>query len=66
VKSGLASHEFRLSEVSRQHSDFRKQWTIRFSQPEGRMQYFVVMIDYGRRGREAVVDPKITRDGFAT
>jgi hypothetical protein len=30
------------------------------------MQYFVVMIDYGRRGREAVVDPKITRDGFAT
>jgi len=27
----------------------------------GRMQYFVVMIDYGRRGREAVVDPEITR-----
>lgn len=26
-----------------------------------RMQYFVVMIDYGRRGREAVVDPEITR-----
>jgi hypothetical protein len=26
------------------------------------MQYFVVMIDYGRRGREAVVDPEITRD----
>jgi hypothetical protein len=25
------------------------------------MQYFVVMIDYGRRGREAVVDPEITR-----
>jgi len=25
------------------------------------MQYFVVMIDYGRRGREAVVDPGITR-----
>src|SRR5690242_2184701 len=23
--------------------------------------YFVVMIDYGRRGREAVVDPEITR-----
>ena len=21
------------------------------------MQYFVVMIDYGRRGREAIVDP---------
>jgi hypothetical protein len=25
------------------------------------MQYFVVMIDYRRRGREAVVDPEITR-----
>jgi hypothetical protein len=25
------------------------------------MQYFVVMIDYGRCGREAVVDPEITR-----
>ena len=25
------------------------------------MQDFVVMIDYGRRGREAVVDPEITR-----
>ena len=25
------------------------------------MQYFLVMIDYGRRGREAVVDPEITR-----
>ncbi len=25
------------------------------------MQYFVVMIDYGRRGREAVVDPEMTR-----
>jgi hypothetical protein len=25
------------------------------------MQYFVVMIDYGRRGREAVVNPEITR-----
>jgi hypothetical protein len=23
--------------------------------------YFVVMIDHGRRGREAVVDPEITR-----
>ena len=23
--------------------------------------YFVVMVDYGRRGREAVVDPEITR-----
>jgi len=28
---------------------------------KGRMQYFVVMVDYGRRGREAVVDPEITR-----
>ena len=26
-----------------------------------RMRYFVVMIDYGRRGREAIVDPEITR-----
>jgi hypothetical protein len=25
------------------------------------MHYFVVMIDYGRRGREAVVDPEINR-----
>ncbi|MFL6819780.1 MAG: hypothetical protein ACJ8EF_17770 [Bradyrhizobium sp.] len=25
------------------------------------MQYFVVMLDYGRRGREAIVDPEITR-----
>ena len=25
------------------------------------MQYYVVMIDYGRRGREAIVDPEITR-----
>jgi hypothetical protein len=25
------------------------------------MQTFVVMIDYGRRGREAIVDPEITR-----
>lgn len=25
------------------------------------MEYFVVMIDYGRRGREAVVDPELTR-----
>lgn len=25
--------------------------------------YFVVMIDYGRKGREAVVDPEVTRRG---
>ena len=25
------------------------------------MKYFVVMIDHGRRGREAVVDPEVTR-----
>ena len=25
------------------------------------MKYFAVMIDYGRRGREAVVDPEVTR-----
>ena len=30
-------------------------------QQSQRMQYFVVMIDYGRRGREAIVDPEITR-----
>ena len=23
--------------------------------------YFVVMLDYGRKGREAIVDPEITR-----
>jgi hypothetical protein len=23
--------------------------------------YFIVMIDYGRKGREAIVDPEITR-----
>lgn len=36
----------------------------RHSQPKANrrsMQYFVVMIDYGRRGREAVVDPEMTR-----
>ena len=31
------------------------------SEESRRMQYFVVMVDYGRRGREAVVDPEITR-----
>ena len=25
------------------------------------MKYFAVMIDYGRRGREAVLDPEVTR-----
>jgi hypothetical protein len=25
------------------------------------MKYFVVMLDYGRRGREAIVDPEVTR-----
>lgn len=25
--------------------------------------YFVVMIDYGKRGREAIVDPEITARG---
>jgi hypothetical protein len=25
--------------------------------------YFVVMIDYGRKGREAIVDPEMTRRG---
>lgn len=27
------------------------------------MNYFVVCIDYGRRGREAIVDPEITEGG---
>lgn len=44
---------------------FRNTVVVRFqSADEGQiasMQYFVVMIDYGRRGREAVVDPEITR-----
>ena len=25
------------------------------------MKYLVIMIDLGRRGREAIVDPKVTR-----
>ena len=25
------------------------------------MKYLVVMIDYGKRGREAIVDPEVTR-----
>jgi hypothetical protein len=28
------------------------------------MQYFIAMVDYGRRGREAVVDPEVTRTGM--
>ncbi len=38
--------------------------TVTVGRSEGEllcMQYFVVMIDYGRRGREAVVDPEMTR-----
>ena len=46
-------------------SDFPKYWHVDSSiRTEGQiasMQYFVVMIDYGRRGREAIVDPEITR-----
>ena len=34
---------------------------FRFTEILRAMQYFVVMIDYGRRGREAVVDPEMTR-----
>ncbi len=30
------------------------------------MEYFVVMIDYGRRGREAIVDPEITYSGVVS
>jgi hypothetical protein len=29
--------------------------------PDQRYSYFVVMIDYGRRGCEAVVNPEVTR-----
>ena len=38
-------------------------WSIsaRGMRSDRSMQYFVVMIDYGRRGREAIVDPEITR-----
>jgi len=28
------------------------------------MTYFIAMIDYGRRGREAIVDPEVTRTGM--
>jgi hypothetical protein len=35
--------------------------TFRRRSQSVRMQYFVVMIDNGRRGREAVVDPEMTR-----
>lgn len=30
------------------------------------MNYFVTMIDYGKRGREAIVDPEITRRGVVS
>jgi len=26
--------------------------------------YFVVMVDYGKKGREAIVDPEVTRRGI--
>lgn len=28
--------------------------------------YFVVMVDYGRKGREAIVDPEVTRAGVVS
>ena len=40
---------------------FRLDSKKREAMGQPRMQYFVVMIDYGRRGREAIVDPEITR-----
>ena len=40
---------------------FRNNGTSRHEVIPSPMQYFVVMIDYGRRGREAIVDPEITR-----
>lgn len=30
---------------------------------ESSMSYYVVMVDYGRNGREADVDPEMTRSG---
>ena len=30
------------------------------------MRYFVVMIDFGRKGREAIVDPEITARGVVS
>jgi hypothetical protein len=35
--------------------------TIARGRRQTQMQYFVVMIDHGRRGREAIVDPEMTR-----
>jgi hypothetical protein len=52
----LRLRNFRFSEIM----DASGRLTREKRQPP-RMQYFVVMIDYGRRGREAVVDPEITR-----
>lgn len=31
--------------------------------PKIKHSYYVVMVDYGNRGREAIVDPEITRRG---
>lgn len=36
--------------------------TARLNNPT-RQSYFVVMIDFGPKGREAIVDPEITRRG---
>ena len=47
--------DFRFSEILALGSSIRTEAQI------ASMQYFVVMIDYGRRGREAIVDPEITR-----
>jgi hypothetical protein len=47
---------FRLSEIL----DCTRRARFR-GEENATMQYFVVMIDYGRRGREAIVDPEITR-----
>lgn len=44
-----------------QQSPLEATVSVHCSRPEPRHDYFVVMIDHGRRGREAVVDPEITR-----
>lgn len=36
---------------------------LREPAPATRHSYYIVMRDFGRRGREAIVDPEITRDG---
>lgn len=51
----------------RQRFDDRFYRFVRYVRPETatmKHSYYVVMIDYGKRGREAVVDPEITCRGI--